>query len=343
MRLLSVAVIGAGNMAGGYDENKRTGDLGIYSHAGAYAAHGGFNLKSVFDPDRERAEAFRNIWKADRVADDQAEIQRTFHDVVSICSPDATHFEAARAVLQSRCCRTLFVEKPLATNLDHIDELIRLAQQSDIHLVVNFQRRYEPVHSEIRDLITSRSGTVLSVTGHYMKGLRHVGTTMVDTLTYLCGYPDAVLAYARAYNQEAEEFSYEFVMYYPGYSVAVKTTDADRLLYHYHVFEIDLLLTDRRLTLAANSLWLRETAVTDYFYTGVKALNDRGARFRETDYKASMVEAARYVYDITTGRRAHDINTPGTSYNDCLVIDQIVESYARGSAKLSLGSSRWKR
>ena len=49
MNSLSVAIIGTGNIAGGYDEKKQGGDIGIYTHAGAYAAHGGFELdrKSV--------------------------------------------------------------------------------------------------------------------------------------------------------------------------------------------------------------------------------------------------------------------------------------------------------
>lgn len=343
MRSLSVAIIGTGNIAGGYDEKKLDDDAGIYTHAGAYAAHAGFELKTVFDVDCERAESFRSIWKAGRAVTDSGEIYNEFHDVISVCTPDHTHFSIVRDILAAGCCRTVFVEKPLATDSVQLEELIQLAAERDIHLVVNFQRRNEPVHQEIRDIVVSKPGELLSVSGHYMKGLRHIGVTMIDTLCYLCGNPEAVLAYNRVFNQEVDDYSYEFVLYYPGFTAVVKTTDADRFRYNYHIFEIDFLFSDQRLTLVDISQGLKVTPVTGYAYSGVKVMNERESQYRETGYKTSMKDAVEYIYDITTGKTNHGVNTPQSSWNNLRIIKYITESFERGSVKLHFEQGLWKK
>jgi len=340
---LSVAIIGAGNIAGGYDEKKMGGDNGIYTHAGAYVAHGGFELKTVFDADRQIAESFCCNWKAVGISTEITDIYRGFHDVVSICTPDDTHFDIIRNLLVAGCCRTVFIEKPIATNVSQIEEIIQLSRQRNIQVVVNFQRRCDPSHLEVRNLIASSPDIVLSVNAHYMKGLQHIGITMVDTITYLCGYPTAVQAFNRVLNREIDDYSYEFILYYPGFTVSVKIIDVVSTIYNYHVFEIDFLLKDRRLTLIDNSQRIKEVPITEYAYSGVKVLNEREAKYRETGYKFSMRGVADYVFDVTIGNKVHTINTPQTSYNNQLIINCIVESYAHGAVKLFLEPESWKK
>ncbi len=343
MNSLSVAIVGAGNMAGGYDEKRLSGDAGIFTHAGAFSHHGGFGLKTVFDPDGKRATNFAGIWKVGRTAVNLDEICSGFHDVVSVCSPDQTHFEIVRDLLVSRCCRTVFVEKPLSRDIGQIEDLIRLAEQCGIHVVVNFQRRHEEEHRSVRDHIAACPGGIASISGNYMKGLVHSGTTMIDTLNFLCGFPDAVLAFNRVLNREINDYSYEFVLYYPNFTASVKTTDADRFDYNYHIFEIDLLLTDSRITFVDVSQGIREASVTQYVYSGVKVMNDREAKVRETKFKTAMVEAVGYVHEVTLQKRPHEINTLASSYNNSLIVNRIIESLNRGAEKLAFEKSQWKK
>lgn len=340
---LSVAIIGTGNIAGGFDEKKRDEDTGIYSHAGAYAAHGGFDLKTVYDPDQERAENFRQTWQASGTAADLDVLCGCYHDVISICSPDSTHFDIMRQIMDQRCCSTIFAEKPLALEIGQIEELISLAASSGIRIVVNFQRRNETRHREIREAIASRPQELLSVTCHYIKGLHHIGVTMLDTLCYLCGYPEAVLAFNRVFNKESGDYSYEFVLFYPGFTVTAKTIDSESYYYNYHIFEIDMLFLDKRMALVDSSQWVRESAVTSFAYSGVKVISEHEATYRETCFKTSMLDAVGYIYDITTDLVAHETNTPCTSYNNHLIINRIVESFDRGSIKLNMEQDLWKK
>ena len=96
MKSLSVAIIGTGNIAGGYDEKKTDGDAGIYTHAGAYAARDGFELRTVFDVDREVAESFCRRWKAGGISTELGDIYRGFHDVVSLSGGDASFSSEGR-------------------------------------------------------------------------------------------------------------------------------------------------------------------------------------------------------------------------------------------------------
>jgi predicted dehydrogenase len=343
MTPLSVAIIGAGNIAGGYDEKKLSDDQGVYTHAGAYRAHGNFELRTVFDPDGERAASFARIWQVGQVAGDLDEIYRRFHDVVSVCSPDDAHYETARQLLLAKCCHTIFVEKPLTKNFNQIGELIQLAKDAGIHIVINFQRKNEEEHRRIHDIIAAHPENLLSVSGHYMKGLVHSGITIIDSLSYLCGLPDAVLTYNKVFNQEIADYSYEFVLFYPNFTSSIKTTDAERFRYNYHIFEMDFLFADRRLTLVDISQGIREAPVTDYAYSGVKVMNDRAAQVRDTKYKVSMVDGVAYVHDVTTGMIPHLLNRPESSYNNSLIVNHIIESYDRGSIKLPFETAKWKK
>lgn len=343
MSVLSVAIVGAGNIAGGYDKKKINGDTGIYTHAGAYLAHGGFRLDTVFDLDRNYADTFRHKWGGARTAENLEEIYGRTHDVISVCTPNETHFDIVRNILAAGCCRTVFVEKPLAADVGQIEKIIVLAEKQGINVVVNFQRRNEPVHREIRDFIVAHPESLLSMRALYMKGLQHIGVTMLDTISHLCGYPEAVLAFNQVYNREVGEHSYEFVLYYPGFTVTVNTTDAERFIYNYHIFEIDLLFSDRRQTLIDTSKVVRESSVTSYAYSGVKVMNDREARYLETGQPYSMRSAAEYVFEVTGGRVAHTINTPQSSFNNQLIINNIIESFERGSVKLHFEQGLWKK
>jgi predicted dehydrogenase len=340
---LSLAIIGAGRIAGGYDRDRRAGEEGVYSHAGAAKAQGGIALKTVFDPDPERAGAFCQDWQVPEAASAWSKILAGSHDIVSLCTPDQTHYPLLCDLMQARCCKTILAEKPLALHRDEIAHLAALAEETGIHLVCNFQRRFEPEHLRLQQKIKADPTGLLSVSGHYMKGLRHIGVTLIDSITALCGLPEAVLAYRRVANAEIGDDSYDFVLFFPGFTASVKTIDSARFAYCYHLFELDLLFAGGRSSLVDISQGIRETPVTDYAYSGVKILNERQAVYRKTGYDCSMVSLMQYAHDVTRGLRAHDVNRPESCYNTALIVDRIVESYDSGSLKLEFGPASWKK
>ena len=144
-------------------------------------------------------------------------------------------------------------------------------------------------------------------------------------------------------NQEINDYSYEFLLYYPDFTIVVKSTDSAHFAYNYHVFELDLLFADGRATLTDIAQGMRVSPVTDYAYSGVKILNDRASTYSETAYKTSMVSAANYIYAVATGAMPHTINTPAQSYNNALIIETILDSYEKDSIKIDLELTSGKK
>jgi len=328
---LSVAIIGAGRIAGGYDMDKIDGDPGTYTHAGAYKKDGRFLLKKICDTDAERAGLFLKQWDVETAITDLNEIYSDYHDVVSVCTPDATHFEIVSNIIKHKAAKTLFVEKPLALCEDEMLEIIRCTGENDINVVVNFQRRFDESHERLRKIVEDESGKLLAVNAYYIKGLEHIGITVIDTITYLCGVPRSVYAYNRVFNRQVNDYTYEFILFFDSYNVTVKTIDTELAEYNYHIFEIDMLFSDKRITVNDNSRTIETRVVGNYAYSGVRALDDRHPVYEESGYRLSMLNVVDYIYDISIGSKDHTKNTPEHSYLNMSVLKAVKLSYEKNS------------
>lgn len=71
-------------------------------------------------------------------------------DAVSIASPAEQHFEHASAALNAD--KHVFVEKPLALDIEHAESLLNLAKARGRVLMVGHLLQYHPVFSALRDM-----------------------------------------------------------------------------------------------------------------------------------------------------------------------------------------------
>lgn len=163
--------------------------VGIYTHAGAYTACPHTDLVAVCDQDSERVARSGAHWKvAARYADAARMLADQAPDIVSVCTPDATHYELLKAALETPGVRAVLAEKPLAQTIEQAQELVRLAEANHIVLAVNYGRRFAPSHIAIRDFLLSGGiGTLQNVGGYYTKGLLHNGTHWLDLARFWCG------------------------------------------------------------------------------------------------------------------------------------------------------------
>ena len=341
--MLSVAIIGAGQIAGGYDRAKLPQNAkGVFTHAGAYRNSGKYFLETVCDLDERRASAFQAYWGFSKRANRLEEICGTFHDVISICTPDETHYSIIKALIEARCCKCIFIEKPIAQTLEQIQEITELAASNKIAVIVNFQRRFDAVLAKVREKIITRSAYPLAATGYYIKGLDHIGTTMLDTITYMLGYPRAVLGYNKIFNQKIQGDTYEFILFYEDFNITVKTVDSARYEYSYHIFELDLLMWDERVCINDNSRQVEVRCLADYAYSGVRVLDDHHPVQVETEYDVSMLRSVSYIYDVATDHCQHTINIPENAYNVKLIIEKIKQSY-ESQQTIDIKVNEWKK
>lgn len=341
--MLTVAIIGAGKISGGYDQSKlNQNGRGVFTHAGAYRKSGKYILETVCDLDEHRATAFQLHWGFARTLRSVEEIYSIFHDVVSICTPDETHYSIIKSLIGAKCCKCIFVEKPIAQTLEQIQEIIELAAANKIAIIVNFQRRFDSVLADIREKLTDGLSNLLAANAYYIKGLDHIGTTMLDTITYILGYPNSLLAFNKIYNQQVQDDTYEFVLFYTNFNITVKTVDSNQDEYNYHIFELDFLTRNERFCINDNSRQIEIRGLTNYAYSGVRILDDHSLTRIQTEYDISMIQTMSYIYGVVTGVVTHTINTPEHSYNVKLTIDKIKQSY-KTKEIIDIKVDEWKK
>lgn len=72
-------------------------------------------------------------------------------DAVCIATPDDRHFEPARAALAAG--KHVLIEKPSVLDLDRLDDLTRLAEQSGVLAKVVYHKLADPDHKKLRTLV----------------------------------------------------------------------------------------------------------------------------------------------------------------------------------------------
>lgn len=83
-------------------------------------------------------------------------------DAIMVLSPDHTHRDIAVAALQAGV--PVFCEKPLATTIEHCDDVLATAYSTGTRLYVGHNMRHMPVIRQLREVIASgRIGAVRSI------------------------------------------------------------------------------------------------------------------------------------------------------------------------------------
>jgi myo-inositol 2-dehydrogenase/D-chiro-inositol 1-dehydrogenase len=104
---------------------------------------------AVAEPDAQRREAAsQQVPRATAFADYHKLLERSEIDATIICLPNALHAEAATAALQSG--KHLYLEKPLAINLDDGRQLLDTWRHSERVMMIGFNYRFNPLHQEVR-------------------------------------------------------------------------------------------------------------------------------------------------------------------------------------------------
>ncbi|MCZ6766805.1 MAG: Gfo/Idh/MocA family oxidoreductase [bacterium] len=147
--MIRIAIIGLGAAA-------RNIHLPAYSKL-----RGKVRVVAGCDPDEGARASQSAKWGLPEVYEDpRAMIESTKPDVVSICTPPHLHHEQSSMALGYGC--HVFCEKPLADDLQEVDDLIAKAEAADRLLVVNSEFPFMNIHASAKKLIGSpRFGRLL--------------------------------------------------------------------------------------------------------------------------------------------------------------------------------------
>jgi predicted dehydrogenase len=195
VKRLNAAVIGLGAVGWKYcrDRKEKTG-----CHVGAYLNSRRFRLVAVCDINEYKLKSFAKQHVDVSIYTDYCIMFRNEEiDVVSIATPTTSHFQVLYDIvrLESKP-KLVFMEKPLAHNLDSAKECVKICRENNVKLAVNFTRRWDDAYIKVRDMINHL--TPIHIVGYASREKDFEGNIhMFDVLNWfsngdwsLCTYID---------------------------------------------------------------------------------------------------------------------------------------------------------
>jgi methionyl-tRNA formyltransferase len=246
VQLARALIVGAGRIAGGYDENGPEDQ--ILSHAKAFLKNPRVELCGVVDFDIQRAESFGKRWGGARAFVDLKEaLAETTPDFVSICTPNPTHHSVLKTVLAARP-KAILCEKPLSLDPRTAAEMVTACKDQGVILAVNYLRRWDPKIRRLLDRIHSEEfGKIRLARAIYTKGIFHNASHGVNLLQEIAGPVSETLAKGlRSWGEDGDvagDFELRF-----GRGGRAHFTSVDEK--EYNTFEIDLFFERGRILLS---------------------------------------------------------------------------------------------
>lgn len=108
-------------------------------------------VRMVVDMDRRRLAAIEASQTGIETTTDVEELLRSNVDAIAIATPVRTHYQLARAALLQG--KHVLVEKPLTASAQEAEELVALAEERELTLMVGHTFEYSPAVQELRRLV----------------------------------------------------------------------------------------------------------------------------------------------------------------------------------------------
>ena len=306
MKIYRAAIVGCGKIGSDFADDPRIKD--IYTHAGAYTACKRTELIAVCDMDPIKAQRCANRWG---ICDNYSNMEDLLSDknpeVISICTPDSTHYGLIRTALRHPSVLAVLAEKPLALTIKEAAKLIDLAQKNKKILAVNYSRRYAKNFQDLKKILdTGTIGEIQGVSGYYGKGVFHSGTHWFDLARYLFGEIASIRGFNRL-NEGGEDPTLDVHLRFDAGFYAYLHGCSERA---FSIFEMDIIGTTGRVSVFNSGHTIRFYDVTDSpYYSNYHTLHERSVR--EGGMENMLLHAVEDLVDCLDNNQ-----TPRCSGND---------------------------
>jgi myo-inositol 2-dehydrogenase/D-chiro-inositol 1-dehydrogenase len=116
-------------------------------HAANIAAHPELALRTVVDPDLDRARALAEPFDARAAADADAALADPEVHAVLIASTSKTHADLIERAVAAR--KPVFCEKPIDLDVARANACVRRVEAASVPVFVDFNRRFDPNHAAV--------------------------------------------------------------------------------------------------------------------------------------------------------------------------------------------------
>ncbi len=285
--VFKAAIIGCGNIAGGYDRKVPT--EWSLTHAGAYYLCPETELVAVADPDTTKLKAFQKKWSIGRGYTSYEDmLDNETVDILSLCLPTQFHFEAFTSAADHDI-KAVFCEKPLSNDLEQARQMKEMGIGKVV--TVNYFRRFNPSLVELRrKVISGVYGKSVHATVRYTKGLFVNGSHLVDLARWLWGEPEKIDS-MRIIGSNAKDPGVDFTLTFKN---GLRVFFAHVHDVQYVFIDVDVLTAKERITIGQRGQRLTEYAIVqepNYRYFEIL----EHVRETETEWRQCMLLAVQEI------------------------------------------------
>ena len=257
MKKLGVAVIGTGFWG--------------KNHARVYKELPTTNLMAICDVNAERAKAIAEQFGVKAYTDSTQMLKDKEIDAVNVCTWSTKLAEEALKALNAG--KHVLVEKPMATNTQQAEQLLKTAKANDLHLTVGFLMRFIPGIQSIREAVVNKKiGEMVSATAkrvsQWPERIGDVGVVKdtaihdIDIMRYISN-EDPVSVYAKTGNmrhRQFEDYAQIMLTYKSGKSAFIESN----WLTPYKIRNLSVTGSDAimRLDYITQELWIEDAKQT---------------------------------------------------------------------------------
>lgn len=182
--MYKAVIIGAGNIGAlKPDKFDSPTTKNILTHAHAVYDNPNIQLYGIIDKDKSKASKAAKKWNCE-VFSSIKQIEEEI-DIYYICVDTKRHKDVLLEVLQKKP-KIVLCEKPFCDNLEEAEEIIYLYEKANIPIILNYNRRYDPVIKNFKynmDNFGKAYGAVVT----YTRGFVRDGSHAIDILRYFFG------------------------------------------------------------------------------------------------------------------------------------------------------------
>ena len=181
----SIAFVGTGKPPGSDDA---TGFAMAYKHAESYSRLDDCELVACADIVRENAAAFADEYDIDEVYEDYEEMLAAVEpDVVSVTVPPSVHADISVGCIESGVVEAVHCEKPMADGWADCRRMVAAAEDRDVQLTFNHQRRFGTPFSKAKELLDDGEIGQLERVEFSSPNLFDYGTHSFDLCNFYAG------------------------------------------------------------------------------------------------------------------------------------------------------------
>jgi predicted dehydrogenase len=294
-------VIGCGRIGFGFDKDPKR--KYVATHTGAYSFIKGINLVAVCDKSKKRLkECIDKLAVPRGYIDCEEMLMKEEIDVLSICTPPDTHYSILKKAAQFPV-KAIFCEKPLADNLKNAIRMVNLCKEKKIILQVDHQRRFDPLHINLRELVKNKElGDVQQVNFYYTAGVKNTGSHMFDLFGFFLGEAEWIEAFfsKNKSHKDNDPNLDGIIKFKNGVLAAFHACDVKKYL----IFELNCTLDKGRFSLKDSGFSVDFYTVEDSkHFSGYKELKKRGIHF-DTKYKRNfMVNGVKHLLECIKSKK----------------------------------------